>query len=85
MEVLEQNEIRGNTTPFKKGLNIARKKWINSEYPHRRYIHLGYRWEQPEVMAVDKYDEYISYLDLYEIMADDWIIIDTTGLNDEDE
>ena len=70
---------------FKKGLNIARKKWINSEYPHRRYIHLGYRWEQPEVKAVDKYDEYISYLDLYEIMDDDWIIVDTTGLNDEDE
>ena len=66
---------------FRRGANIARKKWINGEYPERRYIHIAYPHgcdEAPEVIAVDRYGEYKSRLDLLDILGDDWCIVSGT-------
>lgn len=60
---------------FRNGVNIARRKWINAKYPQRWYIYIKKVNGQEEIMAVDKYGEYISYLDAYELLADDWVIV----------
>ena len=77
---------------FRRGANIAREKWIYGEYPQRRYIHIvrphdsnGNPNGNPEIMAVDKYGEYKSRLDLLDILGDDWCIVSGTDYLYEEE
>lgn len=60
---------------FRNGANIARRKWIESA-SLKKYIYVEKKTK--EIIAVDKYGGYMSYLDIDEILEDDWVIVSGT-------